>query len=246
MSVTVILNGYKRPHTLQEQYEAVKKQTYQDLKIMFWSNYDKSSHGLYPSEVINSCASSLCNVNFGVWARFAFALNAFTDYICVLDDDTIPGCKWVENCMNTMQTHRGLIGARGVKMIGDDYLNYPNCNYQGFSRGNTKIEQVDIIGHAWFFERDWLRYFWAEMPPVPLLYGGEDMHFSYVLQKHLNLNSYIPPQPEDDIELCGSTNPSKYGEDMNATSRTGSGHQQANAYWNFIISQGYKLVKDRT
>jgi hypothetical protein len=33
---------------------------------------------------------------------------------------------------------------------------------------------------------------------------------------------------------------------MNATSRTGSGHQQANAYWNFIISQGYKLVKDRT
>jgi hypothetical protein len=246
MSVTVILNGYKRPHALQEQYDAIKKQTYSKINIMFWSNYHDDSMSKFPPSVIQDCVAAFCNENLGVWARFAFALNAFTDYICVMDDDTIPGCKWIENCVNTIQSNRGLIGARGVRMSGDDYRNYPGCKYDNIARGNTKLEAVDIIGHCWFFERDWLRPYWAEMPSSKLLYGGEDMHFSYVLQKHLNLNSYIPAQPEDDPDSWGSTNPCKYGEDVNATSRTHSGHMQANAYWNFILSQGYKLVKDRT
>ena len=82
------------------------------------------------------------------------------------------------------------------------------------------------------------------MPDIQLSSGGEDMHFSYVLQHRLGLYSYIPPQPEDDPELWASTNPNKYGEDMVATSRTSTGHLQAHSYWNFIISQGYILAKD--
>jgi hypothetical protein len=245
MSVTVILNGYKRPYALKEQYDAVKKQTYADIKIMFWGNYSEEYNDQFPKDILNSCVSATCNHNLGVWARFAFALNAFTEHVCVLDDDTIPGCKWIENCLQTIQTHRGLIGARGVRMSGDDYMNYPGCVYENVARGNLTVKAVDIIGHCWFFERDWLRYYWSEMPQTQLLNGGEDMHFSYALQKHLNLFSYIPSQPEDDPDSWGSTNPVKYGEDMNATSRTSAGHMQANAYWNFIISQGYKLAKDR-
>ena len=70
------------------------------------------------------------------------------------------------------------------------------------------------------------------------------MHFSYVLQKHYGLKTYVPPHPADDVEMWGSTDPQKYGEDMSATSRTGLGHAQANAYWKFIVSTGYTLVKD--
>lgn len=245
MNVTIVLNGFKRPHALKEQYDAIKRQTYKDIDLMLWSNYDQQSFNNYPQEVVSGCSSAFCNTNFGVWARFAFALNAFTKYICIMDDDTIPGSKWIENCINTMQTNTGLLGCRGVRMK-DDYKNYPGCNYEGISGGNEKLEQVDIIGHCWFFERDWLRAYWAEAPSSPLRYGGEDMHFSYVMQKHYGLNSYIPPQPSDDKELWGSIDPSKYGEDMAATSRTSIGHTQANAYWNYILSQGYKLVKDRT
>lgn len=245
MSVTVILNGFKRPHALEEQYKAVINQTYKNIELMFWANYDEQSFDKFPKDVINSCTSSLCNNNLGVWARFAYALNAFTKYVCILDDDTIPGSKWIENCINTIEKNPGLLGCRGVRMKGDDYSNYPGCSYEGISGGNENVEMVDIMGHCWFFEREWLRYYWLDAPSTPLRYGGEDMHFSFVLQKRLGLNTYVPPQPNSDKEMWGSTNPSKYGEDMAATSRTTYGHIQAHSYWNFILSQGYKLVKDR-
>lgn len=245
--ITAILNGYKRPHTLSEQYEAIKSQTIDDVDIMFWGNYHKDSMESFPSDVIEQCTSAFCNKNLGVWARFAYALNADTEYVCVFDDDTIPGKRWLENCLETMKTHRGLLGCRGVRMAGDDYNMYPGCTYESISSGygNEHPEPVDIMGHCWFFERDWLRAYWAEMPKTPLTRGGEDMHFSYVIQKHFGLYTYVPPQPKEEPEMWGSLDPSKYGEDMAATSRTSEGHMQANSYWNYIVSQGYKLVKDR-
>jgi len=245
--ISVILNGFKRPHTLREQYAAVKSQTADDVDVMFWGNYDENSMDKFPSEVIEECSSAFCNKNLGVWARFAFALNSFSQYICILDDDTIPGSKWLENCLETSKTHHGLLGCRGVRMTGDDYRNYPACEYEdiGASSYNESAEEVDIMGHCWFFERDWLRAYWAEMPASPLLFGGEDMHMSYAIQKHFGLMTYVPPHPKDDPEMWGSLNASKYGEDMAATSRTSEGHMQAHSYWNYILSQGYQLVKDR-
>lgn len=244
MSVTVILNGYKRPHALKEQYDAIVNQSHKDINVMFWGNYDAGSFDQFPAEVLTQCTTAFCNQNLGVWARFAFALNASTRYICMLDDDTIPGKKWIEHCLETIKSTNGLIGGRGVKMTGDDYSNYPGCKYEGVGRGNNEIKRVDIIGHSWFFEKDWLRFYWLDMPSVPFLYGGEDMHFSFVLQQRLGLFSYIPPQPENDPDLWASTNPSKYGEDMAATSRTSAGHIHAHTYWNYMLSQGYKLAKD--
>jgi len=245
--ISVILNGYRRPHTLQEQYDAVKSQTVDDLEIMFWGNYHEASMEKFPAEAIEGCTSAFCNKNLGVWARFAFALNASSEYVCVLDDDTIPGKQWLENCLETMKTHRGLLGCRGLRFTDDTYTNYPGCKYECFGAGanNGEPEEVDIMGHCWFFEKEWLRAYWAEMPKTRLTLGGEDMHFSYVLQKHFGLSTYVPPHPEDNKDLWGSLDPSKYGEDMAATSRTSEGHMQAHSYWNYILSQGYKLVKDR-
>ena len=244
MSVTVVLNCFKRPHTLKEQCEAIANQTVKNIPIMIWTNYDENSVSNYPSGVFKANISSINNTNFGVWARFAYALNAETEYVCVIDDDTIPGSKWIENCLNTVQTHRGLLGCRGVRMTGDDYKNYPGCQYQSICGNNDSVERVDIMGHSWFFEKNWLRAYWAEMPQTIPKFGGEDMHFSYVLQKHFGLYTYVPPQPKNNMDLWGSLNPSKYGEDMNATSRTSVGFMQGNSYWNFILAQGYKLVKD--
>lgn len=244
MSVTVLLNGYKRPYALEEQFNAIKEQTYKNIELMFWGNYNEEAFSLFPENILSQCVTSFCNNNLGVWARFSYALNAKTKYICILDDDTIPGNRWIEHCLNTINNTNGLIGGRGVKFIDDNYKNYPGCRYESVGGGNDTLKRVDIIGHSWFFEKDWLRYYWLDMPSTNLLYGGEDMHFSYVLQKRLGLYSYIPEQPDQDKSLWASLNASKYGEDNQATSRTYGGNFQANAYWNFIISNGYKLSKD--
>jgi GT2 family glycosyltransferase len=107
--ITVILNGYKRPQFLQEQINAIQNQTVKPREIMLWQNNTEG----FDQNITNSITTAASNKNLGVWARFAYALNAKTEYICIFDDDTIPGSKWFENCLETMKTHEGLLGTIG-------------------------------------------------------------------------------------------------------------------------------------
>ena len=86
--ITVILNGYKRPHALKAQIQALKNQTVKPDMVMFWQN--KDSDEVFDYSLLSNCVVTINNANFGVWARFAYALNATTEYVCVFDDDTIP------------------------------------------------------------------------------------------------------------------------------------------------------------
>jgi hypothetical protein len=213
--ITVILNGYRRPHTLKAQMAALGQQTVPPQSVMFWQN--KDSDEKFDYSLLQSCLVTVSNANFGVWARFAYALNATTEYVCVLDDDTIPGSKWLENCLDTIEKQEGLLGAIGVVFKDENYINYDR---HGWANPNEEIKQVDIVGHSWFFKREWLGAFWREAPVPESRICGEDMHFSYSIQKYLGLGTFVPPHPKDDQEMWGS-NPSlafQYGVDKNAIS----------------------------
>ena len=81
--VTVILNGYKRSSHFDSQLKAIKNQTLRPKEILFWQNAGDT----FDPNLTNLTTHASCNKNLGVWARFAFALNAKTEYICVFDDD---------------------------------------------------------------------------------------------------------------------------------------------------------------
>jgi hypothetical protein len=200
--ISVILNCFKRPHSLEAQYNALVNQTLKPKNIFIWQNKgDFDNFKPLNQSVAENCVTSISNANFGVWARFAYALNCRTKYVCVFDDDTIPGSKWLENCYNTIQTHEGLLGTIGV--IFND-LEYQSYTRHGWANPNNKIEEVDIVGHSWFFKREWLGAYWRDCD-LPLHYlSGEDVHFSYAIQKFLNLKTYVPPHPENDKEMWGS------------------------------------------
>ena len=88
------------------------KTTVKPETTLLWYNYPGEDFEVI-YDVSSQIPTSLNTHNYGVWARFAFALNVDTEYICVFDDDTIPGSKWFENCLNTMKTHEGLLGTSG-------------------------------------------------------------------------------------------------------------------------------------
>jgi GT2 family glycosyltransferase len=113
MSITVILNGFERNKNLSEQLTALRDQTLKPEQILLWYNSPENNNEIN-YDIIQQIPTALCNVNFGVWARFAFALMCRTKYICIFDDDTIPGKKWLENCYNTIQQHNGLLGTVGL------------------------------------------------------------------------------------------------------------------------------------
>jgi hypothetical protein len=235
--ITVILNGYKRPQFLQEQINAIQNQTVKPREIMLWQNNTEG----FDSNITNTITIAASSKNLGVWARFAYALNAKTEYICVFDDDTIPGSKWFENCLETMKTHEGLLGTVGLVYHSPNGYR-PNTRYGWADINNEEAMRVDIVGHAWFFKREWLTAFWRELPPVGFEIIGEDMHFSYMIQKYLGLNTYVPPHPRDDKEMWGSTKGWEMGTEANALSFVPKNIQLMEVYHNDLVSRGFKLI----
>jgi len=216
--VTVILNGYKRPHTLKEQYDAAQNQTIKPANIFYWQN---SIEGVnYDTPTASKCVSAFSNANFGVWSRFYYALNARTNWVCILDDDTIPGSQWLENCLQTHEKTPGLLGTIGVMFAGNG--TYDIVGRIGWDNPNETTQQVDIVGHAWFFHRDLLSVFCRELPPIDHNFiVGEDMHFSHMIQKYTNMGTFVPPHPRNNKEMWGSLKGWEFGGDINATAGNG-------------------------
>ncbi len=239
-TIGVILNAYRRVEHLEKQIHAVDNQTYKAAKIYVWQNKGQE----VPANITEKVVHANCNDNLGVWARFAFALNLDTDYICVLDDDTIPGSKWFENCVTTMSSHDGLLGTRGLQYLSKKrYSPYKDV---GWKNPNSEVEKVDIVGHSWFFKREHLAIFWSELPPISSeKTAGEDIHFSYMMQK-FGLGTFVPPHPKDDIELWGSL--PKYGEylgKLDGAVSTGDGAMtKFDKVYRYYLSKGFELQLD--
>jgi hypothetical protein len=241
--ITVILNGFKRPQYFKTQLEAINNQTVKPKSIMLWQN----SGAVFDKSLTKDIIHTESNHNFGVWARFAYALNAKTEYVCIFDDDTIPSPKWLENCLNTIKTHNGLLGTIGV-VFKSKSAYQPITRYGWADNNNDGVVEVDIVGHSWFFRRDWLKYFWCELPKVTdSELVGEDMHFSYMLWKYANIKTYVPPHPKSDISLWGS-NPNlgwKMGQDAAAISMKPNNLHKMNAMFVNNIKSGYVPLKFR-
>jgi len=248
-TVSIVLNSYRRTRWFMEQYQAIKNQSVPINEIYVWQNKSDSEpiDASYKNEVIFAD----CNKNLGVWARFALALNCRSDYIAIFDDDTIPGLRWIENCLNTHKTHPGLLGTVGV-IFGDKYYTWNKVERLGWCKPNETIEKVDIVGHCWFFHRDLLSVFWRELPnknQIPIV--GEDIHFAKMIQKYTNQGVYVPPHPTNDMEMWGSIKGESYGHSQEAISmnlyQVGNmklaGGQMMAMELSTAVDNGFKLLR---
>ena len=237
--ITVILNCYKRPQYLQEQIEAIKSQTIPSEDIWVWSNKPEDQNQQDLSHL--GIKTIVCNHNFKFHGRFALGLLAKTKYVAFFDDDTIPGNKWFENCINTVnQGYNGILGTTGVLLEGNYYTPHTKV---GWNRGgNDQPQEVDLVGHAWFMEKNYLRYLWYEDPVS--WDNGEDMQLSYLAQKYGNIKTYVPSHPQSDHSLWGSlpTKGKQYGNDNNANWKIHNHTPLRNSIVKQQIKQGWKIV----
>ena len=103
-SITVVLNAYRRPYNLKMQIEAIRAQTTKPAQIWLWVNAHEDNEGFdFKSLDIDRIFHN--DYNWKFYGRFAAALLADTEYIAIFDDDTVPGARWFENCVSTMETH---------------------------------------------------------------------------------------------------------------------------------------------
>jgi hypothetical protein len=221
--VTAILTKYKREHLFNEQLKSVVNQTINVNEVLICDNTKD---------------------NRGVWERFKLAKKSKNDFVWVLDDDTIPGSEYLKNVLDCFDEKPGLYGTRGIifkseKKYEDNYFDI------GWESQNEKVTQVDYATHSWFFKKNWLEYFW-NVKKVPLNYG-EDMNFSYQLQKH-GIKTYVPSHPISNKKMWGSIKGKEYGDDGTGLWMSNPNNFKSNMfnYFHQQIDSGWQLINKKT
>lgn len=180
--IVAILTAYKRDY-FTEQINSLLEQTVKVDKIVILNNgnLDLSHLKEQFGDKINLINSEL-NTKF--WGRFAIANLFNTEYILMLDDDTIPGSEWVENCLRLSIEKNCIVTGNGRSID-----NSVSLGDSGYMDADTKI---GFGGHSWFYKKEWLKYFIIN---EPLNYDtGEDITFSALCKINGNIETWIPRQ----------------------------------------------------
>ena len=205
--VTCVCNMYKRPESLVKQVQALQKQTLKPKEIILYQDGINGGYKIdFSEEFLKQFASyKKAETNTGVWERFRFAKDtAKSPYICVFDDDTIPGESWLENCHYNMMEQEGIYGTNGIFMTDDH--SYPESGHfhVGWHAPVEKRVQVDFVGHSWFFPKKCLDYMFDGTQEFQnLKYVGEDMCISFKAKEH-GIKTFVPPHTVGDYSVWGS------------------------------------------
>lgn len=228
VNISVCIFTYLRPHVLDEQLEAIKNQSIQPNEIIIGhlQNEKTSQYNFEKRDL------KLINFHFdpGIHTKFilATAVKPQTDFIAILDDDVIPGSKWLENCLNSYKKKEGVYGILGFNLTSSYCMHSAGREFL-----KDEIVQVDFVGQGWFFPYKYLQYMWTE--PFPSYnQNGDDIWFGYQLAKH-GVNCYIPPYPGDNQEMWGHKDMRAGAESL--FKRDSKHHERRN--------QLLKLAKDR-
>ena len=239
--ITVILNCYRRIEYLDEQISAIENQTIPPKEIWIWQNSPEDIEKPNLEKYSSKCKIVSSSFNFKFHGRFSLALLARTKYVCFFDDDSIPGKEWFENCLNTIENgYDGILGCAGIILKEKNYLDPINIGSNGI-KSDTPVE-VDLVGHSWFFNKKYLKYMWIENPVS--WENGEDMQLSYLSQKYGKVKTYVPPHPEDNKELWGSTK-EEYSDDDNASYKIKTDfHFQRAVIIQHYVKNGWKTINN--
>ena len=235
-SLTVILNGYRRHEYIQKQLNCINEQDFKPERVLIWNNGVPLSVDNYNGSNVALVNSSY---NFGVWARFALALNSETDYVCLLDDDVFPGQGFFSTCASLIEKSDNIIGSRGL--IFHSNTTYSPFDVYGWDSPNEEPVQVDILGHAWFIKREWLTAFWRELRPTGnSIFVGEDIHLSYTLRKYLNIGSVVSPHPIANRRIWSNTPElaRAVGGDIHAISQQPDAYRKFDAVYRYYVRLG--------
>lgn len=204
--IDVVLSAYKRPEVLAQQFEAIKNQTLKPRNIFLYQDAVQFGDKVILDENILKQLDGyhIAEENGGVWKRFEYAAKiAKSPYVCVFDDDTIPGRRWLENChMNIVAEDGGIFGTNGVILTGIE--NYPAQHIPvGWHVSNEETFEVDFVGHSWFFKKEYLNWMLAKPYKKNFKYVGEDMCLSSAAQEH-GVKTFVPQHPRNILSLWGS------------------------------------------
>jgi len=200
-SYSVVIGLYKGEKWLYKIIDSCFNQSIKPKKIIIWNQSNTQNYDLIENiQLYDDTLQFISCNNYGVYARFSAALLTEADRYLILDDDTIPGSKWVENCYETLTQvdPNSILGYRGIRLKPDALY-----DVEAFEKGTTSITEVDLCGHAWFVTRKHILNMFEHKPVN--YFNGEDTHLSAINQIKDGVKTYIPKQLISDPQTWGST-----------------------------------------
>nr|MDE7431992.1 glycosyltransferase family 2 protein [Lachnospiraceae bacterium] len=244
--VSVVLTAYKKPEALKKQLDAVMNQTLKPKEIfLFQDGIEKEYTINFTPELLKQFDDvKISSVNMGVWERFRYAQSVNSELVCIFDDDTIPGQKWLENCHFHMMKEEGVYGTVGIVL--DKHSTYPDGGYfkVGWRGPCSELGRVDFVGHSWFMKKKYLDYMFDHTEKYQTFkYVAEDMCLSFMCEKK-GIHTFVPPHPYWDMELWGSKPEfgMKFGEANTAVSINRKNWKDMYLALETFKQAGWKLV----
>lgn len=235
MSVGVVLNTYRR-RNIAAQLASLQRQTVKPQGVLVWRN-DSWSDDEFRS-LAGSVRFVKASENMGVWPRFIAGCLLGCEFVAVFDDDTVPGVKWLENCLSCYRSRPGVYGANGIRLPHDTYH---GGSRHGWVRPSSDTVQVDVVGHAWFYPQ------WLASKALDTYGGhlraGEDMALSFVAQRN-GYDTFTPPHPRHDREMWGSVDGFRLSANGNAISSTSAGWNGYESEYHRLRRLGWRLLCD--
>lgn len=236
LKIQVVLNTYKRKN-LDSQIHALSTQTVKPEKLSIWHNGSgqKASKTFCETQEVSS------SLNTGVWDRFLLCDGKHDLYV-VFDDDTIPGSRFLENCVICQEDTEGLYSAFGFRFKTKklDLNTWNRRESFGWASPNSKVERIDWPGHAWCFGNSIMYKFLGMLEYKKYDTCGEDALLAFAAQK-LGMNSYVVPHHAR--ETWGSVN-GKLGESREALYRVSGQRQRMLETLLYYRSLGWKWCID--
>lgn len=249
---SAIITLWKRRDYITEQYRALAHQSIPPREIIYIINGDHIS-----SDTVIEATGPLARVLHSdinsLYTRFSFAGLARSPYVCVVDDDVIPGFFWMENAMRVCRQYNALAVASGrlyapgalrgfFKVVGS--VDKLDEGYISCARSDT---YCDWGCNSYFFKREWIGHILSRPRYLDSWKSYDDIQLAASLFLGGGIPTVTPMQPSSDPRFCASLREKEYGADKYAIWKTSTDSHFINRkrYLEELITTGFVPVLQR-
>lgn len=208
-SWTAVITLWRRGDYLKEQLTAIMNQTITPDNIIIIQNeshltIDRKDFSQFNFTLIKSDLNSL-------YTRWIIGYLSDSKYVCVFDDDVIPGRKWIELCIQTSNKYNALVGPSGRIAQPGSQPAWKSIETQE----SGEDELCDWVCNSYFFQTSWIKYVVAADRYAGSQKTYDDIQLATTLKAFGGINTVVPGQPKKNPELNGHTK-RQYGHDEHA------------------------------
>lgn len=195
VDLTVLLAYSTRPELIAVQHRLLSTQSVQPRAVFAHVNpSDKIEIPPAAMAMIDAIPNTRPNVDIGAWARWGLVATVGTEFVCIIDDDCMPGPRWFELALAKIQATEGdsIVCAAGIVYRSD---RFDDIALVGPEAPPATEVDVDVGRGAWFMRTSTARRVLAEEPAWPMLSTG--LHVASVVQALEGFTTVLPYSPAD-------------------------------------------------